>query len=124
MTEKEILIQSALGTLPAATFYKLLKETTNPKVITAIAEQFVKLDVSKESSIPNGESADEITNLFMNNKYTPQLVKSYVILARQIKNARASKMIQLTHYYHHHYNKDIELMCTKLKELHQQLFKD
>lgn len=61
----------------------------------------------------------------MNNKITPQLVKDYIITARQIKGIERQRH-RLAHrngnMLYESYN--LEPLQTKLKELYRQLFKD
>ncbi len=124
MTDNEILVQLALGTFDPSQLYIIIQDTKNPEVIVAAAHLFAKLDVIREnSSISDGIHADTITNAFMNNIHTPQLVKDYTMIARQIKS-----LIRKKHYPSlkdpKYLDYDIKLLQTKLKILYPKVFKD
>lgn len=47
MTNKEILVQLALGTFDPLQLYIIIQDTTNPEIIVAAAHLFVKLDIDE-----------------------------------------------------------------------------
>lgn len=127
ISNKEILVQLALGTFNISLLRALVQETNNPTILTAAAKTFVKLNVEKDSSISSNLDADIITNMFMNNKHTPPPVKSYVIVARQIKNIERRKQNLInSHEYHppYFYGATIKSLQEEFKKLHLQLFDD
>lgn len=133
ISDKEILVQLALGTFNISLLYLLVQETNNPIVLTAAAKTFVKLDTNTEYSLTTSildtilspANADDITTTFMNNKHTPPLVKSYVMVARQIKNIERHKQnLRKGPGPHppHFYNASIRPLQEEFEKLHQQLF--
>lgn len=135
ISDKEILVQLALGTFNISLLYLLIQETNNPVVLTAAAKTFVKLDTNTEYSLTTSildtilspANADDITTAFMNNKYTPPLVKSYVIVARQIKNlerGRTKLINTLSSDWNQYHSVRQEQLKEKFEKIHQQLFDD
>lgn len=136
ISDKEILVQLALGTFNISLLYLLVQETNNPVVLTAAAKTFVKLDTNTKYSLTtsildtilNPANADNITTAFMNNKYTPPLVKSYVIVARQIKNLERGRTKLINNTYSSDWNQyhstTQEQLKEKFEKIHQQLFDD
>lgn len=131
ISDKEILVQLALGTLNIFLLYSLVQETNNPAVLTAAAKTFVKLRASDGDSaspmILGIGDADLITNAFMNNKHTPPLVKSYVMVARQIKNlerARTKLINTLSSDWTQYHSTRQEQLTKEFEKIHQQLFDD
>lgn len=131
ISDKEILVQLALGTFNIFLLYSLVQETNNPQILTAAAKTFVKLKVSDVGSVSpmllGTGDADLITTTFMNNKHTPPLVKSYVMVARQIKNlerARRGLFYTLSKDWKQYHSVRQEQLKEEFEKLHQQLFFD
>lgn len=131
LKDKEILVQLALGTFDNRLLYLLVQETNNPQILTAVAKTFVKLDtgtVYSTTSVLNSTiiDADDITSAFMNNKQThPPLVKSYVMVARQIKGLKYQErqLINKLSSDWTQYNASTKNRLTKeFEKIHQQLF--
>lgn len=76
MTEKETLVQLALGTFNINDLCYLVEISENPRVLTAAAKMFSNIELDKDNISGNG--TDTILNKFMNNPHTPKLVKEYV----------------------------------------------
>lgn len=132
LSDKEILFQLALGTFDGSQMAELINETKNPEILTAAAKFYAKLSAGKNFPISNGSDADNITTTFMNNDYTPQLVKSYIMLSRQLKNIEKKeeeykKLSRLTGpiaFTYHPPEAGKRLIVQKIKKIHEQLFGD
>ena len=131
LKDKEILVQLALGTFNIFLLYSLVQETNNPTVLTAASKTFVKLKVGEGDSaspmILGTGDADLITSAFMNNEHTPPLVKSYIMVARQMKSLENHKMglyggIYIGDDLRNYYGTTIKSLQEKFEKLHQQLF--
>lgn len=121
MTDKEILVQLALGTFDLSLLLRTVQDTKDPKIIVATAHLFVKLDINKYS-ITDGITADVITNAFIDNEFTPQLVKDYIMAARQIKHLEHKQCYSSTDAKCLKY--EIKSRKANLKILYNRIFKD
>lgn len=121
LKDKEIRVQLALGTFNIFLLYALVQETKNPVILTAAAKTFTKLEVGDSDfaspRLLGAGDANLITNAFMNNEHTPPLVKSYVMVARQIKNLKRSRTKLINTLQQEKLKKEFE-------KIHQQLFFD
>lgn len=73
MTEKEIKIQLALGTLSELAIVRAIRLTTDPELLKALAQYAYQIF----SDFPQREG-DPLADAFRNNLYTPELVKLYI----------------------------------------------
>ena len=113
MSDKEILVQLALGTFDKS-LLKLVWSTENPAILTAAAKMFAKW--CNEGPITR-LSANMIIDAFMSNERTPSLVKSYIKLVQRIH----------TELSYEHFPIPIpKNVLTKrvFEKLHSQLFDD
>lgn len=78
MTNKEIKLQLALGTLPEEEFYELASSSSDPIILKALAKAFSK------QIIDNKFYADNLTTAFLNNPHMTQKLKNFVLLSQML----------------------------------------
>ena len=88
MTDKETLVQLALGTLPMENFLNIVHEATSKEVLLRAGKLFASMGNAKE-----GKDADAITNAFFGNPHTPTKLKSYIMAARQLQVIMANRRL-------------------------------
>lgn len=136
MTDKEVLVQIALGTFNTNIngLRRIVKTTRSPRVLTAVAKIFVDNIECDNDGVHRGLFDNEykmfeykmfehevglIVTGFKNNQYTPKLVKDYIILSMQIKIIEEDAK-DIT--WCHDTSIPVEDLKEQLQVIHNQLF--
>ncbi len=109
MTDKEVKIQLALGTLPEDEFYILASTSSDSTILKALAKAFSK------QTIADKFHADNITSAFLNNSHMPQELKNFVLLSRML-HSNVERFFNMP--------KSREEIKKKFNELLKELFDD
>lgn len=101
---KELLVQLALGTFDPYRLADLVATSDDTSVLTAAAKFFCRIKIDADGPLADGAYADTILNAFMSNEFTPDIIKEYVMLARQIKSLENCRRDKATKMASHYYN--------------------
>lgn len=113
MSDKEVLIQIALGTFKPEFLYGIGQSSNNAEVIAVASEALVKILVHPKADMPGvnrkivgdnmwgGPDIYDVIKIFIKNTHTPEQFKTYLIVASQILelNTQAQRVPEASHYY-------------------------
>ncbi|KKM63209.1 hypothetical protein LCGC14_1513840 [marine sediment metagenome] len=119
MTDKEIFIQFALGTINLSLLHEIVQNTSNPKILMKAAYYFVKENYREDNTFK--KESFRIARAFTINDMTNADLKQYIITAQAINRLSIESPFAGVES-----RRTLSLNCRKeqFKKLHSLLFED